>query len=77
MNGRIPEFGSEDEEREFWAEHDSTEYVDWSRARRTVLPNLRPATRPRHPSPPLLLVNPFDVIFVEVKKAILYGTARA
>ena len=41
----IPEFKSEDEEREFWATHDSTDYVDWSRARRLVLPNLPPAAK--------------------------------
>ena len=28
----IPEFKNEEEERQFWAEHDSTEYVDWSKA---------------------------------------------
>lgn len=28
----IPQFSSEDEEREFWATHDSTEYIDWSKA---------------------------------------------
>ncbi|HEX3128642.1 MAG TPA: CopG family antitoxin [Thermoanaerobaculia bacterium] len=27
----IPKFESEDDEREFWAAHDSTEHVDWSR----------------------------------------------
>jgi len=41
----IPEFKSEDEEREFWATHDSTEYVDWSQARRVIFPNLKPSTR--------------------------------
>ena len=30
----IPEFQSEDEEGEFWATRDSTEYVNWSRAER-------------------------------------------
>ena len=30
----IPQFSSEDEEREFWAAHDSTEYIDWSKAER-------------------------------------------
>ena len=30
----IPSFANEDEEREFWASHDSTDYVDWSRAER-------------------------------------------
>jgi len=28
----LPQFNSEDEEREFWATHDSTEYIDWSKA---------------------------------------------
>jgi predicted DNA binding CopG/RHH family protein len=40
----IPRFHSEAEEREFWATHDTTEYLDWSRARRAVFPNLRPST---------------------------------
>ena len=29
---QIPRFRSEDEEREFWATHDSTDYVDWKSA---------------------------------------------
>ena len=41
---QVPAFRSEDEEREFWATADSTEYVDWSRARRVVFPNLKPST---------------------------------
>src|SRR5690242_15647699 len=41
----IPEFENEDEERAFWAQHDSSEYVDWSRAQRAVFPNLKPSTR--------------------------------
>jgi predicted DNA binding CopG/RHH family protein len=45
VSEQTPKFESEDEEREFWAEHDSVDYVDWSRARRTVLPNLKPSTR--------------------------------
>ena len=36
----IPEFKNEDEEREFWAAHDSSEYVDWSKAKRAVFPRL-------------------------------------
>ncbi len=42
---KIPEFRSEDQEREFWATHDSTEYIDWSRARRTSFPKLKPSLR--------------------------------
>ena len=42
----IPEFASEAEEQEFWATADTTEYFDWSQARRVVFPKLRPTTTP-------------------------------
>jgi len=45
MNKPIPDFKNEDEERTFWAEHDSSEYVDWSKAKRAAFPNLKPSTR--------------------------------
>jgi predicted DNA binding CopG/RHH family protein len=42
----LPQFSNEDEEREFWATHDSTEYVDWNRAERNpTFPRLKPSTR--------------------------------
>ncbi len=41
----IPEFRNEHEERAFWATHDATEHLDWSKAERAVFPNLRPSTR--------------------------------
>jgi len=41
---KIPNFKNEDEERKFWATHDSTDYVDWSKAQRAVFPNLKPST---------------------------------
>ena len=42
----LPQFSSEDEEREFWATHDSTEYVDWSKAEKNpTFPRLKPSTR--------------------------------
>lgn len=41
----IPSFKSEAEERAFWETHDSTEYVDWSRAERVRLPGLKPSTK--------------------------------
>ena len=41
----IPKFESEDQEREFWANHDSAEHVDWKRARRASFPNLKLSTR--------------------------------
>ncbi|MBI4227350.1 MAG: BrnA antitoxin family protein [Candidatus Omnitrophica bacterium] len=42
---QIPKFRSEDEEREFWATHDTTDYVDWRSARRVQFPNLKPTLR--------------------------------
>jgi predicted DNA binding CopG/RHH family protein len=40
----IPKFRSEAEERVFWETHDTTDYVDWSRARFGVFPDLKPST---------------------------------
>jgi predicted DNA binding CopG/RHH family protein len=42
---KIPTFKDEDAEREFWAKADSTEYIDWSQAKRIMLPNFRPTLR--------------------------------
>lgn len=42
---KIPKFKNEDEERDFWATHDSTDYIDWSKAKRVILPNLKPSVR--------------------------------
>ncbi len=40
----VPAFASESEERTFRETHESTNYVDWSKAKRSVLPNLQPTT---------------------------------
>ena len=40
----IPRFRNEAEERRFWETHDSTDYVDWSKARRVQFPNLKLST---------------------------------
>ena len=37
----IPYFETEDEERAWWGSHDSTDYVDWSKARRVPFSNLK------------------------------------
>jgi predicted DNA binding CopG/RHH family protein len=41
----VPKFANEAEERAFWETHDSTEYLDWSKARKVVLPNLKATTK--------------------------------
>ncbi|MBS3913417.1 MAG: BrnA antitoxin family protein [Bacteroidetes bacterium] len=42
---KIPTFKTEAEERVFWETHDSTDYVDWSRAQSVSMPNLKPSTK--------------------------------
>ena len=74
----IPTFKSEDEEREFWANQDSTEYVDWDEAELVVFPKLKPTTKSislRLPVPMLneirLLANKRDVPYQSLIKAWL------
>lgn len=40
----IPAFASEDEEREFWATHDTVDYIDWEQGQWATFPNLKPST---------------------------------
>jgi predicted DNA binding CopG/RHH family protein len=40
----VPKFRSETEERRFRESHDSSDHVDWSKAERVRLPNLKPST---------------------------------
>jgi predicted DNA binding CopG/RHH family protein len=40
----LPDFASEDEERAFWERSDSTEYIDWAKAKRVRLSQLKPST---------------------------------
>ena len=42
---KVPKFKSEKEELEFWSTHDSTDYIDYSKTKRTLFPNLKPSTR--------------------------------
>ena len=40
----VPSLADESEERAYWERADSTDHVDWSRARTAALRNLRPRT---------------------------------
>ena len=42
---KLPKFKNEDEEREFWASHDSTDYVDWKKASPVVMLKLKPSLK--------------------------------
>ena len=41
----VPKFANEAQERAFWEKNDSSDYLDWSKAQRAVLPNLKPSTK--------------------------------
>lgn len=40
----VPKFRSEDEEHEFWAEHDLVDYFDWESSIAGSFPALKPST---------------------------------
>ena len=37
----IPDFNSIEEETKFWDEHDSANYIDWSKAKQITLSDLK------------------------------------
>jgi len=43
-NKATVQFATEAEEREYWEKHDSSDLVDWSKAKRARFPNLKPST---------------------------------
>jgi predicted DNA binding CopG/RHH family protein len=45
MKNKIPKFKSEAQERAFWAPHDSSDYVDWKKARRVTLSHLKQSVK--------------------------------
>ena len=75
---KIPKFKSEDREREFWADADSLEFIDWKKAKKVVLPDLKPSVRTislRLPESMLeeikLLANKRDVPYQSLMKMFL------
>lgn len=74
----IPDFKNEEEEVEFWDTHDSSDYIDWSKAEKVVFPNLKLSTESislRLPSPLLArikeLANEKDVPYQSLMKVYL------
>ncbi|HEX2868302.1 MAG TPA: BrnA antitoxin family protein [Ignavibacteriales bacterium] len=58
----IPDFKSEDKEREFWATHSTVDYVDWDKAEEAVFPNLKPSTQSISIRLPLSLLDDLKVL---------------
>ena len=78
MNKKTPKFKNEDEEREFWSTHDSSEYIDWKKAKRVTFSNLKPSVKKislRLPESMLeelkLLANKKDVPYQSLLKIFL------
>lgn len=75
MKKALPKFKTEDAEREFWARHDSTDFIDRRKGKRVTLPNLRPSSQTislRLPRPMLdrlkVLANKRDVPYQSLLK---------
>ena len=66
----IPKFKDEDKEREFWASHDSTEFIDWNNGERLILPNLKPSVKTISLRMPESLID--ELKFLANKKDIPY-----
>jgi predicted DNA binding CopG/RHH family protein len=45
MKRTIPDFRSEDEERDFWATHSPLDYFDSKKIKRVSFPNLKPSLK--------------------------------
>ncbi|MGO9455064.1 MAG: BrnA antitoxin family protein [Candidatus Binataceae bacterium] len=78
MKKTLPKFKSEEQEQEFWASHDSTDFIDWRKAKKVLLPNLRPSSQVislRLPKPMLeqlkLLANKRDVPYQSLLKMFI------
>ena len=59
---QLPKFQSEDEEREFWANNDSTEFIDWTAASRRKFPDLRPSLRTISVRLPVSMIEDLKVL---------------
>ncbi|OGK24970.1 hypothetical protein A3A46_00955 [Candidatus Roizmanbacteria bacterium RIFCSPLOWO2_01_FULL_37_13] len=71
---KIPYFKTEKEEREFWQTHDSTEYVDWSKAKRVSFPNLKLTSKPITIRLPVSLIDRIKIKAhkIDIPHQILY-----
>ncbi len=66
----IPKFKDEEKEREFWATHDSTEYIDWNSGEELLLPNLKPSIKTISLRVPESLIE--ELKFLANKKDVPY-----
>lgn len=84
MKKALPKFKNEAAEREFWATHDSTDFIDWRKGQRVTLPKLKPSSQTislRLPKPMLdrlkLLANKRDVPYQSLLKMFVAERLKA
>jgi predicted DNA binding CopG/RHH family protein len=58
----IPEFKSEQEEREFWTSHDSSEYINWVNSSKAIFPDLKPTLKTISLRLPEMMLNRLKVL---------------
>ena len=58
----MPKFKNEDEERDFWATHDTTQYFDIDRPVKLDLSTLKKTTRPITIRLPVDLINRLKIV---------------
>jgi predicted DNA binding CopG/RHH family protein len=75
---KLPHFPTEAAEQAFWAQHDSTDLIDWSKRHIGIFPRLKPSTRTislRLPESMLaalkVLANKRDVPYQSLMKVFL------
>jgi predicted DNA binding CopG/RHH family protein len=67
---KVPRFEGEEKERDFWAEHDSTDHIDWSKSERVTFPRLKPSTKTISIRLPEALLD--DLKYIANKKDVPY-----
>ena len=59
---KIPKFKNESEERKFWNKNDSADYIDWAKAKKVSLPNLKPSVKSISLRLPESMVNELKIL---------------
>jgi len=62
MKNKIPKFKSEKEEKLFWENNDSSDYVNWDDAKLVVMPKLKPTVKSISIRMPQIMINELKLI---------------
>lgn len=59
---QIPKFKNEKQEFQFWSKHDSSKYVDYSKGKKMIFPDLRPSIKTISLRLPESLIEYFKIL---------------